>query len=78
MEFYIFFFGIFAGKIFYRHFCLFFTQNIEFDEKNTEKYIYDVKFPVILNSAFRIGLNIDVKPKIRIVVKKFISREKIF
>ena len=78
MEFYIFFCGIFAGKIYYRHFCLFFTQNVDIDKKNTKKYIYDVKFPVILNSAFRIGLNIEVKPEIRIFVEKFIPQKKIF
>ena len=58
-----FFCGAFAGKNFYRHFCLFFTRKVEFDKKNTQKYIVDVKFPTESNPAGRIGLNIEERPE---------------
>ena len=78
MEFYFFFLEIFAKKNFYLHFCLLFTQNVEFDKKNSQKYIYDVKFPITSNPACRIGLSIEENPKIRIFIEKFIPQKQVF
>ena len=60
-----FFFGAFAGKNFYRHFWLFFTQKVEFDKKNNQKYIFDVKFPAESNPVGRIDLNIKKSGKMK-------------
>ena len=50
---------------FLEHLLNFATPSSKFSKKNIQKYIFDVKFPNLSNTASRIGLSIDKKPENR-------------